>query len=186
MSALEAGGSERTQNQEDNQPRKWPPVIWPEPVPEEPQFEIWGYVRGATIEAAILEAARRAPSSVGICPQPFDSHTEATEAFCSKRTYRYFGDVDLVRARVANHRADEDIACEADETPSVKGTYEPYALVLSHRHDHFPERFNMALYSMFSDGTIAQFFDGRFGYQRRSQYLETLFRINSLPSGIDP
>ncbi|MEP1610635.1 MAG: hypothetical protein ABJL72_01815 [Roseobacter sp.] len=186
-SALAADRTGKSEKPDDDGPKKWPPQIWPEPTLEKPQFEIWGYVSGATVEASILEAAARAPQAVGICPQAFKSHTKAAEAFCAKRIYRYFGDVDLVRARVANYRASNAAACDADETPSAKGTYEPYALVLSHKRDeHFPERFNSALFSMFSDGTITRFFDGRFGYQKRSQYLETLFQINSLPDGLDP
>jgi hypothetical protein len=162
----------------------WPPQIWPEPIPEKPQFEIWGYVKGATIAPIVVEAAKRAPDTVGICPRSFESHTALTEAFCKGEVMRYFGDVDLVRARVdAYRRAHPDNPCPADETPSAQGTYEPYALVLSHDRDDFPEAFNLALYSMFSDGTIAQLFDGRFGQKRRSQYLETLFRINSLRGG---
>ncbi|MBO9407861.1 hypothetical protein J7399_10505 [Shimia sp. R9_1] len=172
------------ENTEDPGRKVWPPQIWPEPDPVKPEFEIWGYLEGSTIGPSVVKAAELAPSSIGICPQAFDSHTLATEAFCNGKIYRYFGDVDLVRAAVNAYRANNtDNDCPADETPSSRGTYEPYALVLSNEKRGFAEDFTLALYSMFTDGTIAQMFDGRFGERRRSQYLETLFRINSIPTG---
>ncbi|MDC0657175.1 hypothetical protein N6L27_04110 [Leisingera sp. SS27] len=168
----------------DQKRKVWPPQIWPEPDPVEPEFEIWGYLKGSTIGPSVDKAAKLAPSSVGICTQAFESHALATEAFCNGEIYRYFGDVDLVRAAIEAYRANHtDNDCPADETPSSRGAYEPYALVLSNENSGFPEDFTLALYSMFSDGTIAQMFKGRFGERRQSQYLETLFRINSIPTG---
>ncbi|NOD75651.1 MULTISPECIES: hypothetical protein [unclassified Ruegeria] len=169
---------------EDQKRKVWPPQIWPEPDPVQPEFEIWGYLDGSTIGPSVVKAAELAPSSIGICTQAFESHTSATEAFCNGKIYRYFGDVDLVRASVDAYRANNsDNDCPADETRSSQGTYEPYALVLSNENSGFPEDFTLALYSMFTDGTIAQMFNGRFGERRQSQYLETLFRINSIPTG---
>ncbi|WP_170560226.1 hypothetical protein [Ruegeria atlantica] len=168
---------------EDMKRKVWPPQIWPEPDPVEPEFEIWGYLDGSTIGPSVVKAAELAPSSVGICTKAFKSHTLATEAFCNGEIYRYFGDVDLVRAAIDAYRDNTDNDCPADETRSSRGTYEPYALVLSNENSGFPEDFTLALYSMFTDGTIAQMFNGRFGERRQSQYLETLFRINSIPTG---
>jgi len=170
----------------NRQPSAWPPQIWPEPKPEKPEFEIWGFLDGSTIGQSVIEAARLAPSSVGIgvCTQTFDTHTEAADAFCNGRIYRYFGDIDLVRAAVDAYRnSNSNNDCPLGENTPSEGTYEPYAMVLSNRIKGFPEDFTLALYSMFTDGTVAQMFDGRFGEGRRSQYLETLFRINSIPVG---
>lgn len=164
----------------------WPPQIWPVPETPKPQFEVWGYVKGATIGVTVEAAAKRAPSSVGVCPMTLNSHSDAAKAFCEGRIYRYFGDVDLVRAAVEAYRRTHLLPCPADERPSAKGTYEPYAMVLSAQtYPDFPEDFTVALYSMFSDGTIGQFFNGRFGRERQSQYLSALFRINSIPAGSD-
>ena len=164
----------------------WPPQIWPVVEAPKPQFEVWGYVGGATIGATVEAAARRAPGNVGICPRALGSHVAAAEAFCQGRIYRYFGDVELVRSAIEAYRAAHVRDCPVDDTPAAKGTYEPYAMVLSAgTYAEFPEDFNVALYSMFSDGTIAQFFRGRFGPERQSQYLGTLFRINSIPPGQD-
>ncbi|UWQ36631.1 transporter substrate-binding domain-containing protein [Leisingera aquaemixtae] len=161
-----------------------PPQIWPEQDPSEPEFEIWGYVEGATIGSTVMKAADKAnDGTIGVCAKPFASHGKAAEAFCEDRIYRYFGDVDLVRAAIDGYTKISSEECNTNQKAAERGTYEPYALLLSQRRNGFPEAFNLALYSMFTDGTIGQMFDGRFGGQRRSQYLDTLFRINSVPDG---
>lgn len=164
----------------------WPPQIWAKPDPVKPEFEIWGYLEGSTIGPSVVEASQLAPSAIGVCTRAFKSHSDAANALCNGEIYRYFGDIDLVRAAIETHRSKSNKDCPVDEDAASRGTYEPYAMVLSNRQTGFPEDFVWALYSMFTDGTMAHMFDGRFGERRRSQYLETLFRINSIPSGVVP
>lgn len=173
-----------------------PPKMWPKPDPKAPEVQVWGYLTGATIENTVEATAERAregaaklrgeaaKNQIGVCTHAFESHTEAATAFCTGKIHRYFGDVELVRAALDHHRSTKDVDCPANEKPSSQGTYEPYALVLSQDPAGFPEAFTLAIYSMFTDGTIAQMFKGRFGEDRRqSDYLSTLFRINSIPDG---
>ena len=71
-----------------------------------------------------------------------------------------------------------------DPAPSGTGRYEPYAFVISSRtHPGLPEKVDLALYSMFQDGTIERLFAGHFPDTKMSDFLNTLFRINSIPAG---
>ena len=71
-----------------------------------------------------------------------------------------------------------------DPAPSGAGRYEPYAFVISSRtHPGLPEKIDLALYSMFQDGTIERLFAGHFPDTKMSDFLNTLFRINSIPAG---
>lgn len=121
-----------------------------------------------------------------ICPREIDSHSEAADEFCNGRLARYFGDVDIIKAALADYGERTGTRCAADTTPTTEGTYEPYALVVSSRRfPDFPERITLALYGMFEDGTVERLFSGHFPGTQKSQHLATLFRINSIPAGSD-
>lgn len=173
----------------DDPPRPpwWRPILFP--VSNEPglRFEVWGYVEGSTIGDALNEAIGRVGDQRFICPVPFSSHTEAAERFCEERIFRYFGDVELIRAALLDYFRTTGTKCQADESATNEGTYEPYAFVLSAaRYPEFPERVTRALYAMFQDGTIDKLFASHFPGSEKSQYLDTLFRINSIPLGAEP
>ncbi len=150
-------------------------------------FEIWGYVEGSTIgETLEAQIGRRSQGNWVICPIALPSHTKAAAEFCAHRLARYFGDLDIIKAALTEHRERNGSGCAADNSSANVGTYEPYAFVLSsHRFPDFPERLTLALYEMFGDGTIERLFAGHFPGAKKSQHLSTLFRINSIPEGTD-
>lgn len=149
------------------------------------RFQIWGYVEGSTIGAA-LEAWLRTQQNPGTitCTRVLASHTEAATEFCQGGLSRYYGDVDIVRAALHDYRDRMRKECPADMTPTEEGTYEPYAFVVSSASiASLPEEITFALYGMFEDGTIERLFTGHFPETLMSGYLSTLFRINSIPAG---
>jgi hypothetical protein len=150
-------------------------------------FEIWGYVKGSTIGDTLkTNAAHLTQDNWMICPREIDSHSEAADEFCNGRLARYFGDVDIIKAALADYGERTGTRCAADTTPTTEGTYEPYAIVVSSRRfPDFPERITLALYGMFEDGTVERLFSGHFPGTQKSQHLATLFRINSIPAGSD-
>ncbi|MCO5963710.1 transporter substrate-binding domain-containing protein [Sinorhizobium meliloti] len=150
-------------------------------------FEVWGYVEGSTIgEILEAQAARRSQNNWMVCPQALPSHSRAAEEFCAGNLARYFGDVDIIEAALADHRERTTSVCPADTPNITERTYEPYAFVVSSRRfPDFPERLTLALYGMFEDGTVERFFAGHFPEKKKSQHLSTLFRINSIPEGTD-
>ncbi|NRP74953.1 hypothetical protein ILFOPFJJ_05876 [Ensifer psoraleae] len=151
-------------------------------------FEIWGYVEGSTSQlTAERQAKTGSKDGLMICPRAMNSHDDAAKAFCSRSLARYYGDVDMIRAALAGYSEDTATRCAADFTPAAAGSYEPYAFVVSSRHfPDFPERISLALYGMFEDGTVERLFTGHFPGTQKSQYLGTLFRINSIPAGSEP
>ncbi len=170
---------------EDGKRRWWLPRLWPrpQPRPDNPTpYEIWGYVEGTTIGDEVDGAIGRVNDRV-ICPEILKSHQEAAWKFCAGGLHRYFGDIELIKAALATQRKMSGNSCAADLSQSGQGTYEPYAFVLSSAHGRgeFPERFSKELYSMFEDGTIDRIFLRHF--VRKSEYLDILFRINSVPQG---
>jgi hypothetical protein len=147
-------------------------------------YAIWGYVEGSTIGDAITDAISQVGDRQIVCPVPFPSHEDAAKKFCEGKIFRYFGDVELIRAAIANYFNENGKKCPADQSAANEGTYEPYAFVLSSsRHPEFPERFTRALYTMFEDQTIDRLYGSKFPGSRKSEYLATLFRINSIPRG---
>ncbi|WP_324753198.1 substrate-binding periplasmic protein [Roseovarius sp. Pro17] len=154
------------------------------PASVENKYEIWGYVDGTTSKGIVDRAIKRSADQVTICPRPLATHAEAAREFCAGRLARYYGDVEIVRAAIEEVPATGGTKCEADFKPTAGGSYEPYAFVVSgSRFRTLPEEFDHALYGMFSDGSIDRLFDGHFPDKRKSQFLNTLFRINSLPPG---
>ncbi|MBY3158033.1 transporter substrate-binding domain-containing protein [Rhizobium laguerreae] len=150
-------------------------------------YQIWGYVDGTTI-GDILHRSYPRPEEKQICLKPFASYKEAAEEFCKGRLSRFFGDVDIIKAALDDYRGRADVKCPANLSSTTNGAYEPYAFVLSSKSvAAFPERFTLALYGMFEDGTIERFFKGHFpDNTQKSQYLSTLFAINSIPAGVRP
>lgn len=151
-------------------------------------YEIWGYVEGSTIGDALNVLLNRPPKNqIGtkiICSRSYSSHTSAARAFCKGELSRYYGDLDIVQASLADQRNQTRKECAMDPAPSASGRYEPYAFVISSRtHPGLPEKIDLALYSMFQDGTIERLFAGHFPDTKMSDFLNTLFRINSIPAG---
>lgn len=170
----------------------WQPVLFP-PRPgassekDGAPYAVWGYVKGSTIGDAIKEAIKRVGDQRIICPVAFSSHAEAAERFCEGKIFRYFGDVELIRAALTDYFRKTGRKCPTDQSAANEGTYEPYAFVLSVTcRPEFPERFTRALYAMFEDETIDRLFASHFPGSEKSQYLGTLFRINSIPLGDEP
>lgn len=189
------GNLKDQETQSENQPEsgflrrladKIPIKIVPDKVPAaaDNRYEIWGYVDGTTSKGIIERAIERSPQEIQICARSLPTHAVAATEFCAGRLARYYGDVEIVRAAIKETTATGGIKCEADFTPTVKGSYEPYAFVVSGRKfQKLPEQFDHALYGMFSDGSIDRLFVGHFPDNKKSQFLNTLFRINSLPLG---
>lgn len=149
------------------------------------RFQIWGYVRGTTTDDAFKTPGERKQQNGTInCLKGFRSHKEAADEFCEKKLARYFGDIEIIKAGVADYIKREKKACKIDFTAANEGTYEPYAFLLSSRfHAEFPRLFTQALYGMFQDQTIERLFNGHFPDAKKSQFLETLMRINRIPAG---
>lgn len=166
--------------------KRWITMV---PDDEKVRIEIWGYVKGATIGAKLerdkaLDAVTPDGSHPLICLQPFASHKEAAEAFCTNRLARYFGDADIIKATIKARSERPGGSCKSGVSFAADGTYEPYALVTSSRNcPEFPKRFAYALYEMFADGTVDRLFVGHFG-AGKSDYVRTLFQINSVPRGM--
>jgi len=161
------------------------------PVPPDPtrvtQGEIWGYVKGTTIEDQVDAEIRKLWNDGDgklICKQSLDDHKQAVELFCSGRLARYYGDLDIIRASIAMHRTDFDV-CPFTEALEEERTFEPYALVISSSdtHPEFSERFVYALYKMFHDGTIKKIYGVNFPNTPPTTYLRKLFEINKVPLG---
>lgn len=151
-------------------------------------YEIWGYVEGSTIGDALNTLLSKPPRNrIGakiVCSRSYTSHTAAARAFCNGNLSRYYGDLDIVQASLADQRNQTRTECAMDPAPSGTGRYEPYAFVISsRRHPGLPEKIDLALYSMFQDGTIERLFAGHFPDTQMSDFLNTLFRINSIPAG---
>lgn len=153
------------------------------PVEETPiettVVQVLGYVIGSTIRETVLEYKSPGIDSVACT---FPSHEDAAAAFCEGKLDRYYGDLDIIRSSIAKHNDKSGAECTGDFAPVSEFTYEPYAFVVSSRIPDFPEQFNCALYSMFEDGTIQTLYTGNFG-EDMQPYLNTLFRINSIPAG---
>lgn len=151
-------------------------------------YEIWGYVEGSTIGDALNALLSKPPQNqIGakiVCSRSYTSHTAAARAFCNGELSRYYGDLDIVQASLADQRNQTRTECAMDPAPAGAGRYEPYAFVISSRtHPGLPEKIDLALYSMFQDGTIERLFAGHFPDTKMSDFLNTLFRINSIPAG---
>jgi hypothetical protein len=163
----------------------------PQPDPVQHRFEIWGFVAGST-SGEFLQRQQRPTTALAepvICLQAFASHPEAAEALCTARLKRYYGDLDIIRAAIADYNAQAGSICNPvfPEAGGADSRYEPYALVVSSaRMAELPERITMAIYSMFTDGTIDRLFAGHFPGQEKNIYLDTLFRLNSIPPGTSP
>ncbi|MBY5898039.1 transporter substrate-binding domain-containing protein [Rhizobium leguminosarum] len=158
-----------------------------EPKPNETvvRYEIWGYVAGTNIGDILQRWWDASGKERQVCLRdpPLSSHKDAATEFCEGRLARYFGDIDIVKAAIADYQSQTGRECAADVSNS-NGSYEPYAFVLSSKHfGNFPERFTLALYGMFQDGTMERLFEGHFPGSRKSQYLDVLFAINSIPAG---
>lgn len=149
--------------------------------PEAPPTSTWllGYVVGSTIGEKVFEFKE---DNVHPFACTFPSHFDAAKAFCSGKVHRYYGDIDIIRASIAEYRDMTGAPCEADVAASAKRTYEPYAFVISSRVPEFKERFVCAIYSMFQDKTMDILFEGYFP-EGKTERLDTLFWINSIPSG---
>lgn len=160
----------------------------PQPDPAQHRFQIWGFVAGST-SGEFLQQQQRPSAALAepvVCLRPFASHREAAEALCTSRLKRYYGDLDIIRAAIADYNAQEGGVCNPvfPEAGGAASRYEPYALVVSSaRMDELPERITMAIYSMFTDGSIDRLFAGHFPGQEKNVYLDTLFRLNSVPPG---
>jgi len=151
-------------------------------------YEIWGYVEGSTIGDALNSLLSKPPQNrIGakiVCSRSYTSHTAAARAFCNGELSRYYGDLDIVQASLSDQRNQTRTECAMDPAPVGAGRYEPYAFVISSRtHPGLPEKIDIALYSMFQDGTIERLFAGHFPDTQMSDFLNTLFRINSIPAG---
>lgn len=141
--------------------------------------KLLGYVVGSTIGEKVFEFSA---DTIKPVPCTLPSHTEAAAAFCSGKLHRYYGDLDIIRASIADYVDKSGDECNVQNAPDKDLTYEPYAFVISSRVPEFQERFACALYSMFEDKSMEQLFQGQFSAQK-STFLETLFAINSIPSG---
>jgi len=153
--------------------------------PKTDVYEIWGYIKDTSIGEILEASSDSLQNKDKACLKHVTTYAEGAREFCQGKWGRLFGDVDLVRAALADYREETGEACPVDPTDNSKARYEPYAFVVSAKNkDVFPERFTLALYGMFEDGTIGRLFAGHFPEdQKKSQYLTTLFSLNSIPPG---
>jgi ABC-type amino acid transport substrate-binding protein len=152
------------------------------------RYQIWGYVEGTTIGDDLeMRQSVLSQNDTTVCTRGFKSHREAASELCNGALSRYYGDVDIVRAALAEFSARNEKDCLADLSTLLTGAYEPYAFVVSSRNvSTLPEDLRLALYGMFADGTIDRIFAGHFQETQISEYLRTLFRINSIRTGLTP
>lgn len=165
----------------------WPPRFTPQILKG---MQIWGFVRGTTTERTVRRAAE-AETGTRICLRDFESHAALVQAFCTGSVFRYFGDIDIVRASIRTWEKSTGQDCTADLAPAGPGvvpvadSYEPYALVVAQTpvHPNLPSQIALELYGMFSDGTIDRLYAGHFQGVEPIEDLRTLFRINAVPAG---
>ncbi|MGC9448027.1 substrate-binding periplasmic protein [Cereibacter johrii] len=165
----------------------WPPRFTPQILKG---MQIWGVVRGTTTERTVRRAAE-AETGTRICLRDFESHAALVQAFCTGSVFRYFGDIDIVRASIRTWEKSTGQDCTADLAPAGPGvvpvadSYEPYALVVAQTpaHPNLPSQIALELYGMFSDGTIDRLYAGHFRSVEPIEDLRTLFRINAVPAG---
>lgn len=145
-----------------------------------------GYVIGASIEPVLRDAIASGMPGLAagqtVCAVPQDTHVDAARAFCEGRLRFYFGDIDIIRESVAAEAERSGKSCAFDPAP-VPLTYEPYAFVVTGRTPGFRAHFLKGLYEVFHHGTVEDRFRGHFEGFEMSPFLETLFRINRVPSG---
>lgn len=160
----------------------------------ERSVQLWGYIHGSTSQrvaekqlAAEKEAAEKDPAHPITCLYPLESHEQAAGLYCNGRLNRYYGDIDIIRATIADYGALNGGICKTRqrEGPETEITYEPYAFAVSSSNfPDLPEQITLALYSMFGDGTVERLFAGHFPNEVKSEPLAELFRLNSIPLGI--
>lgn len=151
---------------------------------EAPSVAAVGMLRATTAAASFRRAVDggwiAVPPDFGLCVIEVESHPEGIARLCSGELSYYFADADILRAYLAD-RPD----CRALLHPTFL-TYEPYALVLGTRDPEFRRRFVRSLYTLFSNGFVDRTYAEHFGERRRSDALEMLFQINSVPAGASP
>ncbi|MDW3223356.1 MAG: transporter substrate-binding domain-containing protein [Paracoccaceae bacterium] len=178
-----------TEIAEDEEAKSWRNLIQfrykrPEPT-EDPapqtitSVQVLGYVSGSTISEKVVTFEADFVEPIACT---FSSHRDAAEAFCQGKLDRYYGDLDILRASIGEHRDKTGLECPVEFADPEEYTYEPYAFVISSEIEGFHEKFSCALYSMFEDGTIESLYTGRFDAQMSSN-LSILFRINNIPIG---
>ena len=140
-----------------------------------------GMVAGTTAIAAFELALERGflgdRREFAVCPVTVGSHVEGIERLCGGDLSYYFGDEDILRAFLQD-RPD----CRAAFHTSFL-TYEPYALALTSGDPVFRRRFTQAVYGLFTSGFVGTAYDEHFGGRRRTDALDMLFAINSVPRG---
>jgi ABC-type amino acid transport substrate-binding protein len=140
-----------------------------------------GMVAGTTAMAAFDLALERGflgnPSDFAVCAITVPSHVEGIRRLCTGELSYYFGDTDILRAFLQDQPD-----CRASFHSSFL-TYEPYALVVNTEDPEFRRRFFQAVYGLFSDGSVETFYESHFGTRPRSDALNMLFSINSVPRG---
>lgn len=125
-----------------------------------------------------------------VCAKPYPDHVALIRDFCAGDLTYYFGDLDIMRAYHAWYLEtvglNADTACpmkEADRPVS----YEPYAFIVSSRVPGFRQKFNRSLYAIFHDGKTVGQMSLHFGENKTlSPFVQTLFRINNIPTGYPP
>lgn len=162
--------------------------LWPAPPASGPEF--WGAVSGTTSSApGQLDIALKNRAAQGkdpaACGVLYSSHSEAAEDFCRGVLTRYYGDIDIVRAAIHDASARMDGQCDPKNltVPKDGQAYEPYVLLSK---PGASAKINHAVYSMFSDGTMAALLKTHFPNMAPSQALEWLLVINRLPQGEAP
>ena len=144
-------------------------------------FEIWGYVTGSTIGETVKTSARASEATL-IC---------IDEQLCMRMRRRSSAPASCPDIRGRTHCDRRSRSTSSRQITHVlwtthrrpRGRTSPTrSLSPCRRAWSFPERFALALFGMFSDGTVGRLFSGHFG-TRKSQYLGTLFQINSIPPG---
>jgi len=116
----------------------------------------------------------------GLCPVTFASHAEGIAALCDGQIGFYVGDLDIIRAEIDRRKG-----CAASQHQDF-GAYEPYALAMPGADDGFRRAFVTALYGLYADGSVLDFYREAFGTDRLSKSNEMLFGLYKLPRGEEP
>ena len=146
---------------------------------------VWGYVSGTSIEKRVMSDRQRSDEDnrTKVCLVVFENHKDAVARFCDGYLARYYGDLDIIRATISASPGTKS-TCEYEEPPEQQRSYEPYAFVMSsERHPDFPNRFVAALYGLFHDNSVQNVHTASFPGVDKTNYLNTLFLINKVPSG---
>ena len=160
-----------------------------------------GYLRnpaavgGDTIVGSLAETT--APAAVNIAIQQgrvkslkgrriirdedVSSHEEGIARICAAEFEYYFGDLDIIRAMLADATESGVSGCEdVVDSENVTFSYEAYALATAPRRPDLAVFLQSRIFRLFSDGTARQLFQTHFPERAPSAALQAILALNAI------